>query len=81
MESRVVGTFMYFIPLLKVHATKPPKSVITPPPKLIMRLFLSAPSSESAFHTPEQDSMVLLISPGSISIISIGVSTSRLLMK
>ena len=59
------------MPLLKVEATKPPKSVITPPPTFISKLFLSASNSESEFHTPEQVSMVLCSSPDSISIISI----------
>ena len=62
---------MYFIPRLKVDATKPPKSVTTPPPTFIIKDFLSPSSSDKAFQTPAQVSMFLLISPASISIISI----------
>ena len=42
IESRVVGIFTKSIPLLYVLAINPPISVITPPPKFIRRLFLSA---------------------------------------
>jgi hypothetical protein len=38
IDSSVVGTLMKSTPRLKVDATKPPKSVTTPPPRLIIRL-------------------------------------------
>ena len=59
MLNKVVGMFTKSIPLLNVEATKPPKSVITPPPKVISKLFLSAPNSVITFQTPIQVSMFL----------------------
>jgi hypothetical protein len=47
------------IPLLNVQATNPPKSEITPPPKLMMILFLSAPNSDKAAQTSEQVAIFL----------------------
>jgi hypothetical protein len=38
IESNVVG-ILKSIPRLNVEATKPPKSVTTPPPRFIIRLF------------------------------------------
>ena len=69
--------FTKSIPRLKQEATKPPKSVITPPPKVITKLFLSPPNSVIAFQTPIQVSMFLLISPDSISITSIRLSVAK----
>ena len=68
---------MYAIPLLKVEATNPPKSVMTPPPILMSRLFLSPFKSDKVFQTPIQVSIVLFISPDSISIISIAEVVSN----
>ena len=60
--------FTKSIPLLKQEATKPPKSVITPPPKVISKLFLSPPKSVIAFQTLIQVFRFLFISPDTISI-------------
>ena len=49
---------------------------MTPPPRVINKLFLSALNSVRAFQTPPQVSKFLLISPDSISIISIRLSVS-----
>ena len=59
--------FIKETPLLNVEATNPPISVTTPPPRFIIKLFLSAPSSESLFQRIEQVFMFLLISPSGIS--------------
>lgn len=50
IDNRVVGILMNLIPLLYVEATKPPISVITPPPILIIKAFLSVPNSERISH-------------------------------
>ena len=50
-----------------MEATNPPKSVTTPPPRLMIKLFLSASFSESLFQRREQVFMFLLISPSGIS--------------
>ena len=67
------------MPRLNVEATNPPKSVTTPPPKLIRMLLRSAPSSESTLQTPEQVSIFLFSSPASIEIISMVDSVDKLL--
>jgi hypothetical protein len=59
IESKVVGIFMKSIPLLNVQATNPPKSEITPPPKLIRILFLSPPKSDKAPQTSVQVAIFL----------------------
>ena len=61
----------------KVEATKPPKSVTTPPPTLITKDFLSAPNSVNTFQISIHVSMFLFISPASNSTISIVKSVSR----
>ncbi len=61
--------FKKSIPLLKVDATNPPKSVITPPPKLIKSPFLFTWLSLRVFQISMQVSMVLFASPLGISII------------
>jgi hypothetical protein len=50
IDNKVVGILIKSIPRLKVDATNPPKSVTTPPPKLIIKLFLSAPNSVKTFQ-------------------------------
>ena len=50
IDNNVVGMLMKSIPRLNVDATKPPKSVTTPPPKLITKLFRSAPNSVKTFQ-------------------------------
>ena len=77
IASRLVGTFIKSIPRIKVEATKPPKSVTTPPPILMSNDLRSAPSSERAYHTWVQVSMFLLGSPASISMISNGISVAK----
>jgi hypothetical protein len=62
--------FIKSIPRLKVEATKPPKSVTTPPPILMITLFLSAPYSDKVSQSPKHMSRFLDSSPGSISKIS-----------
>jgi hypothetical protein len=62
-------------PRLKVDATKPPKSVTTPP-QINNKTFLSAPSSVRTFQIWTQVSMFLFSSPASNSIISIVRSVS-----
>ena len=47
IEARVVGICIYGIPLSQVDATNPTKSPVTPPPKLIIRLFLSTSNLDS----------------------------------
>ena len=54
----------------------PPKSVTTPPPKLINTLFLSAPKSERTDQISTQLVMFFNSSPASISMISIGISVA-----
>ena len=48
--SRVVGTFMYGTPRLNVEATKPPRSVTTPPPTFIIIDERVAPPLLRLFH-------------------------------
>ena len=75
--SNIVKDYVKSTPLLKVEATNPPKSVTTPPPRLITKLFLSAPNSVNTFQISIQVSMFLLISPASNSMISMVKSVSK----
>ncbi|MNE67378.1 hypothetical protein D3C80_1629800 [compost metagenome] len=69
---------MKSIPLLNVEATNPPKSVTTPPPTFMTKLFLSPFNSVMIFQSSTQVSMFLFSSPGSNSTISIVKSVSKL---
>ncbi len=46
--NKVVGILIHFIPRLKQEAANPPRSVTSPPPRLISSAFLRAPSEESS---------------------------------
>src|SRR5690606_16693301 len=81
IDKRVVGTLIKSIPLLKQEATKPPRSVTTPPPRFIIALFLSASNSDKTSQTCVQVPIFLLISPSSISTISKSYSPSILDIK
>ena len=67
MDRSVVGILIKSKPLLNVLAIKPPMSVITPPPRLIIRVILSASISVKLFQTSLQVSRFLYFSPDLIS--------------
>ena len=75
IAKREVGMFINSIPLLKLEATKPPKSVTTPPPKFMSRLLLSAPFSESSLQSATEVEIVLCLSPADM------VNTSGAILK
>ncbi len=77
MAKSVVGILIKSIPLLKVEATNPPISVITPPPILTKTVFLSAPSSVRIFQISTQELMFFSASPDSISMISMVLSVAK----
>src|SRR5690554_3326420 len=70
MAKREVGILINGRPRLKVEATKPPKSVTTPPPKLMIKLFRSAPFLDSPSQTNRHEEIFLKFSPGWMLIIS-----------
>ena len=63
MDRSVVGILIKSKPLLNVLAIKPPISVITPPPRLIIRVILSASISVKLYQTSLHVSRFLFFSP------------------
>ncbi len=66
--SSVVGTLTHGMPRLNVAATKPPRSVTTPPPTLTISDLRVAPLSMSVRQTRVAASMFLASSPASTVI-------------
>ena len=66
MASSVVGTWTTGMPRMKVAATKPARSPITPPPSAITVVSRPAPHRESASVSSDQRSRVFCRSPGGI---------------
>src|ERR1035437_3690703 len=60
------------IPRLKVDATNPPRSVMTPPPRLISNERREAPLPASTFQRCSADFKDLFFSPAGISSTSAG---------
>ena len=69
IANKVVGILIKSIPLLKVAAAKPPRSLMTPPPKLINKAFLSAFLSISVCQISVLNFKDFDFSPGLIFII------------
>ena len=67
--------FMYAIPLLKVLAAKPPRSVTMPPPRFTISEWRVAPPCCSAVHTLASVSSVLASSVGGIVIMVASFTT------
>ena len=74
IERRVVGILINCIPLRNVEATKPPRSVTTPPPKLIIRELLSTPYLERLVHSSSHVDKFLFFSPALKDMFTISFS-------